>query len=103
MLWANSHELANLLGLVEKVKAKDWGFTLCLVDEACEHADCCTFTGAVLAEKRENLVLVDLKIYSLDCVEFVVVDFLQVFDSQVVLVLLLAPDLFLGWLVVFTR
>ena len=64
MLRTNAHELSHLLALFEHVKVKDTSCALSLLNQASQHRDCCRFTGTVLTEQSEDLILVYLQIYA---------------------------------------
>ena len=60
VLRTHTHKLSNFLTLTKDIKAINMSLTFCLIDKTGEHANSCAFTSAVLPEKSENLVLVDL-------------------------------------------
>ena len=80
VLGTDTHELPHLLRLLEDIKPIDVSLPLRLLDQPREHADRGALAGAVLPKKREDLVLVDLKVDTLHGMEAILVHFLEVLD-----------------------
>jgi len=83
MLGANTHNLAHLILFFEHIEAIASRSAFSRLDQTSQHADRGGFTRTILSEQSKNLVLVDLHIEALDCMEVVIVDLFEVLDAQV--------------------
>ena len=58
MLWAYTHELADITHLFETICVEDSRFTVCSVNKASKNGDCCCLSSAIVTKQCENLATV---------------------------------------------